>query len=135
MNTRIGGGQEYMSIPTNQRGSHWLGMYLQTLGGAVGWITLAIFLFSAMNAWSSPIMLVVRGWLPWLNFVILMVVAVTGVFFLQWLQHRYAQPSVMVYWSKMFWEQDNPLRKAIEDQDKRLERIERHLGIKEHEEN
>ena len=112
------------------QGKHWLGMYLQTLGGAVGWITLLVFLFSGMSAWSSPTMLVVRGWFPWLNFVILMGAGTVGIFCLQWLQHRYAQPSAMVYWSRMFWEQDNPLRKAIEAQDKRLERIERHLGIR-----
>jgi hypothetical protein len=102
-------------------------MYLQTLGGAVGWITLLVFLFSGMSAWSSPSMMVARNWLPWLNFAMLMGAGVVGIFCLQWLQHKYAQPSVMVYWSKMFWEQDNPMRKAIEAQEKRLNKIQETL--------
>jgi uncharacterized protein involved in cysteine biosynthesis len=106
---------------TRQRGFRKLGMFLQTFGGATNWITLAIFLFSGMSAWSSPAMLEIRRWLPWLSFLVFLGIIFIGILVLMWLQHKYAQPSIMVYWNKMWYEQDNPMTADIQAIKKKLE--------------
>jgi len=109
-----------MSIGGKQKGFRLIGLILQTFGGAMSWVTLAIFLFSGMSAWSSPAMLEVRKWIPWLSFPVFLGLIFAGILVLMWLQHKYAQPSIMVYWNKMFYEQDNPMTKDLKDIKKKL---------------
>ena len=113
-----------MSTINKQRGFRKLGMIIQTFGGAMGWITLATFVFSGMSAWSSPAMLVARGWFPWLSFPVFIGLILLLILFLMWLQHKFAQPSIMVYWNKMFYEQDNPMTRDLKE-------IKKKLGIEE----
>jgi hypothetical protein len=107
-------------MKTKQRGFRFIGLILQTFGGAMSWVTLVIFLFSGMSAWSSPAMMVVRGWFPWLSFAVFLGIIFVGILVLMAIQHKYAQPSIMVYWNKMFYEQENPMTADLKAIKKKL---------------
>lgn len=114
---------------TSQRGFRWLGLILQTFGGAMSWISLWTLVFSGMAAWSSSAMDEIRGVFPWFNFAVFVALIAGGIGFMMWLQHKFAQPSIMRYWNLMFYHEGNPIKSDMAEIKERLGQIEAQLGI------
>jgi len=107
-----------------------LGELRQLVGGAMTWFTFGTFSFAGLAAWDSSIMLILRGYVPWMNFNIACCMLLAIGLLAVWTEHKFTQPSVMVYWLRMFWEQKNPMRiflqkklKAIEDRQTNIEKL------------
>lgn len=93
-----------------QRHIPLIGEFKQLLGGAMSWVNLLIFAFSGIAAWNTDTMANIRDVMPWLNLGIFSAVIVVGILFAMWLEHKWIQPSVMSYWNKMHYDQNNPLK-------------------------
>lgn len=97
-----------------QRHLPFVGVFKMLLSGAVSWITLAIFVFSAISAWNTSTVLNIRFWLPWLNLYVFVGVVVCMIFVAMWLEYKFIQPSVMVFWNRMFYNHGSELRNDVE---------------------
>ena len=103
---------------TKQTPIKFIGVIRQLFGGAMTWVTAAIFVFSGATFWDSSTMVYVRSALPWLSLPLFALSLLVGLVILMWLEHKFVQPAIMSYWNKMFYEQDNPMTehlKRIED--------------------
>lgn len=103
-----------------------VGVIRQLLGGAMTWITVLIFVFSALSAWNTSTMVTVRSWLPWLNMASFTVILFVGLLVALWLEHKWIQPSVMAYWNHMFYSHNNALR---DDQARLEQKVDRIIEI------
>jgi len=98
-----------------------LGEFRQLVGGAMTWFTFGTFAFAGMAAWDSEVVMVIRRLLPWLTFHVACILIVAAALLAVWVEHKFTQPSIMVYWLKMFWEQRNPMRTFLESKMKSIE--------------
>lgn len=108
---------------TKQKVIPFIGEFRQLIGGAMTWITLAIFAFTAITAWDSPTIVEIRMMLPWLNMYVSAGFGLFIIVFLVWLEHKYVQISILKYWNKMQYE-TSPMKKD-------LDAIKERLGITE----
>lgn len=106
----------------------FIGTFKQLIGGASTWITLAIFLFSGIAAWNTETMTEVRRVLPWLNFLAFTGIIVGGLVLAMWMEFKFIQPSIMVYWNNLHYSHGNPLLPKIEQLQKSNEEIVKKLA-------
>ncbi len=106
----------------------FIGVYKQLLGGAMSWVTLLTFAFSGIAAWNTHTMTLVRDAIPWLTLPVFAGILTVVLHGTMWLEHKFIQPSVMVYWNKMFYNHGNPIKTELESIGKRLAEIERKLA-------
>jgi hypothetical protein len=98
-----------MSYFTKQTPIRVIGVIRQLFGGAMTWVTAAIFVFSGITFWDSPTIIEIRSFMTWLSLPVFALIIAAGLLILMWLEHKFVQPAIMGYWNKMFYEQDNPM--------------------------
>lgn len=111
-----------IKIP-KQKSYYILGMLQQVIGGAISWMTMAIFVFTGVTFWNTPTMESVREHLPWLTWWIFALIILAGIFLAMWLQHKFVQPSIMAYWNKMFYEQSNPMTTHLKRIEEKIDKL------------
>ncbi len=116
------------NVLTKQKPVRFIGVFRQVYGGASTWITLAIFIFSAISAWNTATLALLRGIFPWLNLYAFIGILIVGGVITLWLEYKFVQPSVMVYWNSMFYHHGNPMTKDLEELKNGQKRLEELLG-------
>lgn len=108
---------------TKQTPFRLIGVLRQVYGGAMTWITAAIFVFSGATFWDSSIMVFTRSIFNWLSLPVFALVIFVGITIVMWCEHKFVQPAIMVYWNKMFYEQDNPMTAHLVRLEKKIDAI------------
>jgi hypothetical protein len=108
---------------TKQKAIPFIGVFKQLFGGAITWATMAIFMFSGMTAWNTPTMDWVRSIIPWLSLPVFITIIVAGIILAMYLEHKFIQPSVMVYWNKMNYDHANPIRKDLKRIEDKIDKL------------
>jgi hypothetical protein len=94
----------------------FIGAFNQLLGAAMGWASMGTFVFSAIAAWNTPTVGIIRNLIPWLNigtFILFIIIIILSA---MWIQHKYVLQSTIDYWRGMFYDQNPSLKrqKALE---------------------
>jgi hypothetical protein len=106
-----------------QKSYYFVGLLQQVVGGVIGWLTIGIFVFSSITAWDTNTMNYVRTILPWLTLGYFALIVAIGCIVLMFLQHKIVQPSIMNYWNKMFYEQNNPMTEHLKRIETKLDKL------------
>lgn len=112
-----------MSYLTKQTPAKFLGILRQLFGGAMTWVTAAIFVFSSITFWDSPTVVEIRTMLAWLSLPIFALLMFSGLLLLMWLEHKFVQPAIMGYWNKMFYEQNNPMTEHLKRIEEKIDKL------------
>lgn len=120
-NTVRNGFLEQKSIP-------FIGAFKQLIGAALSWLTLLIFFFTAITAWNTSTLERLRSAIPGLNLATFIAAILVGLVIVMFIEHKWIQPSLMVYWNKMFNEQGNAMKQDQDRIEAKLDLLLRHLG-------
>lgn len=112
-----------MSYFTKQTPVKFLGVARQLFGGAMTWVTAAIFVFSGATFWDSSTMGYVRAVFTWLTLPLFALILLVGLAILMWMEHKFVQPAIMGYWNKMFYEQDNPMTAHLKRIEAKIDKL------------
>lgn len=107
-----------------------VGEFKQLLGGAMSWATMFMFVFTGIAAWNTNTLSEIRNYLPWLNLGVFAVIIAAGLIFMMWLEHKWFQPSVMAYWNKMNYNQNNPQKEDHERTEAKVDLLLTYLSKK-----
>ena len=101
----------------------WIGTFRQLFGGASTWITLAVLAFTAITAWNTPTAMIIREYIPWLNLGVFMSIIVLVMVVAVWVEHKFVQPAIMLYWNKMHFTHGNPQQKQLDRIEKKIDEL------------
>jgi len=126
----------FSRLLTKQVPMRWLGTFRQLFGGAATWITFAILIFTAVTAWNTPTAIVIREYLPWLSLGIFVALIFLAMAVAIWIEHKFIQPAIMLYWNRMHFKHGNPQQEQLDRIEIKLDKLlESHDEPAEHNDN
>lgn len=101
----------------------WWGGVKQSTAQLTMYVTFINLLLIAVTAWNTTL----SEWLAEFGIEIPFIVFALGILFILMaallFEYKVSIPSFFSFWSAQFWEHDNPMRKKIEEIDKKLDEL------------
>ena len=120
--------RKILSIATRQYNiGNWWGGFKNVASSATIYITALNLILLAVTAYGTTIA-------PWMwrkgismPFVVFLGIILLGILLVFAFEYKLSIPSIYSFWNEQWWRHDNPMRRKIEDMDKRMKKMEKIL--------